>query len=269
MDVCFISIICWFDGGLAFVLDGWYVVDQTEVGIVKTFGKIESEPVEPGLHFKMPIVQSVVKMNTYEKTVDMTQKQGNAIKALTAEGLPVVIDLSIQYKIDPGKAPELYGDIKNPESWMTSRILARVRDVIAQYKVEDLYTDKRTEVQEKIATAIQKEFDNKGIIITATLIRNIDLPDQVERSIEQKLKAKQEAEKMTFEVQKARLEAEKKIVEAQGQANATEIMAKAIRENPEILEYKKLEVLEKMASNDNKVFVVPGSNDLILNMDSK
>jgi len=228
--------------------------------------KINQEPVGAGLHFKLPVVQSVVKMNTYEKTLDMTQKQGNAIKALTAEGLPVVIDISIQYKINPNKAPELYATIKNPESWMTSRIRAKVRDIIAQYTVEDLYTDRRTEVQEKIASAVQKEFDSKGIMITATLIRNIDLPDQVEGAIEQKLRAKQEAEKMRFEVQKARLEAEKKIVEAQGQANATEIMAKAIRKNPEILEYKKLEVLEKLAENNNKVFVVPGSNDLLLNV---
>jgi len=81
--------------GISFALDGWYIVDETEVGIVKTFGKINQEPVGAGLHFKLPVVQSVVKMNTYEKTLDMTQKQGNAIKALTAEGLPVVIDISI------------------------------------------------------------------------------------------------------------------------------------------------------------------------------
>ncbi|UXM84050.1 SPFH domain-containing protein [Methanococcus aeolicus] len=253
----------------ASLFSSYYIIDSTEVGIVKTFGKVNPEPVESGIHFKIPIVQDVVRMNIYEKNMDMVENNGNAVKVLTREGLPVVIDLSVQYKINPKYAPELYLSVKNPEPWMTSRIRAKVRDIISEYSTDELYGEKRTEVQQKINTEIDKEFNDKGIIVTAVLIRNIDLPQQVEQAIERKMKSKQEAEQMKYEVQRAKTEAEKKIVEAQGQANATRILAKAIRENPEILEYKKLDALKEMASNDNKVFIVPSSNDLILNVDNK
>ena len=85
----------------ALLSSSYYIIDSTEVGIVKTFGKVSLEPVESGIHFKIPIVQDVVTMNIYEKNMDMVENNGNAVKVLTREGLPVVIDLSVQYKIDP------------------------------------------------------------------------------------------------------------------------------------------------------------------------
>ena len=189
--------------GIAFAVDGWFIIDQTEVGVLKTFGKVESDPVSPGLHVKLPIIQSVYRMPVYEKTISMTQLNGNAVKALTKEGLPVVIDISIQYKVNPSYAPKIYSEVRNPEQWMTPRVRAKVRNVISTYTVEDLYTDKREEVQQKIQAELSKEFDNKGIIITAALVRNIELPKQVEGAIEAKLKAIQDQEKLVFEVEKA------------------------------------------------------------------
>ena len=116
------------------------VIDQTEVGVVKILGKVQKEPLQPGLHFVTPIITEVVRMPTYEKTMEMVGEEH--IKALTSEGLPVFFDMAVQYKIDPMKAPEVYSTLKNYEVWMESRIRAHARDIVAQFRADDLYTEK-------------------------------------------------------------------------------------------------------------------------------
>ena len=91
-------------------------------------------------------------MPIYEKTIEMIHQ--DSIKALTNEGLPVTFDLAIQYRIDPTKADEVYSKLRDYEVWMRNRIRAKVRDIIANYKAEDLYTSKREEVQ----TRFEKTF---------------------------------------------------------------------------------------------------------------
>ncbi|ADC65494.1 band 7 protein [Ferroglobus placidus DSM 10642] len=231
------------------------VIDQTEVGVVKIFGRVQEKPLHPGLHFVTPFVTEVVRMPVYEKTMEMIGEKH--IKALTSEGLPVFFDMAIQYKVVPEKAPEVYSTLKNYEIWMESRIRAHIRDIIAQYKAEDLYTENRELIQADIERRLDEEFRPYGILITAVLIRNIDLPESVERAIQAKIEAKQEAERMQFIVQKERLEAERKKVEAQGIAEANRIIGESLRNNPEYIQWYYLQVLDDFAKSGNSVILVP------------
>ncbi|WP_052312087.1 SPFH domain-containing protein [Archaeoglobus sulfaticallidus] len=106
------------------------------------------------------------------------------IKALTSEGLPVYFDMAVQYKIDPSKAPQVYSTLKNYELWMEIRIRSHARDIVAQYKAEDLYIQKRGFIQSDFEKRLDEEFRPYGIIITADLIRNIDLPETAEQAIQ-------------------------------------------------------------------------------------
>ncbi len=237
------------------------VIDQTEVGVVKVLGKVQDEPLQPGLHFVTPFITEVVRMPTYEKTMEMVGERH--IKALTSEGLPVFFDMAVQYKIDPMKAPQVYSTLKNYEVWMESRIRAHARDIVAQYKAEDLYTEKREFIQSDFEKRLDDEFRPYGILITAVLIRNIDLPESVERAIQAKIEAKQEAERMQFIVQKEELEAKRKEVEAQGIAKANQIIGESLRNNPEYVQWYYLQVLDAFAkSENNAVIVVPVPSSL-------
>ncbi|MBE8538811.1 SPFH domain-containing protein [Geoglobus acetivorans] len=238
-----------------FLASSLVVIDQTEVGVVKILGKVQDEPLQPGLHVVTPFITEVVRMPTYEKTMEMVGEQH--IKALTSEGLPVYFDMAVQYKIDPLKAPEVYSTLKNYEVWMESRIRAHARDIVAQYKAEDLYTEKREFIQSDFERRLDDEFRPYGILITAVLIRNIDLPESVEKAIQAKIEAKQEAERMQFVVQKEELEAERKEVEAQGIARANQIIGESLRNNPEYIQWYYLQVLDDFAKGDASVIVVP------------
>ena len=231
------------------------VIDQTEVGVVKILGKVQDAPLQPGMHFVTPFITEIVRMPTYEKTMELVGEQH--IKALTSEGLPVYFDMAIQYKIDPNQAPKVYSTLKNYEVWMESRIRAHARDIVAQYKAEDLYTEKREFIQTDFERRLDEEFKPYGIIITAVLIRNIDLPESVEKAIQAKIEAKQEAERMQFIVQKERLEAQRKQVEAEGIAKANQIIGESLRNNPEYIQWYYLQVLHDFATSSNSVVIIP------------
>lgn len=235
---------------------GVVVIDQTEVGVVKVLGKVQPDPLPPGLHIVMPFVTQVIKMPTYERTIEFVKDR--SIKALTSEGLPVTFDVAIQYKVEPSKAPEVYSKLKNYEQWMVNRIRSHARDIIAQYKAEDLYTMARTTVQSELEKRLVDEFEPYGIHVTAVLIRNVELPESVVKSIEAKIQAKQEAERMQFLVEKERLEAERKQVEAEGIAKANQIIGESLRKNPEYIQWYYMQALQKFAeSQNNAIILVP------------
>lgn len=232
------------------------IIDQTEVGVVKILGKVQPDPLQPGLHFVRPFITEVVRMPTYEKTLELVGEKH--IKALTSEGLPVYFDMAVQYKIDPNRVPEVYTTLKNYEVWMENRIRAHARDIVAKYKADDLYTEKREFVQSEFEKRLYEEFEPYGIIITAVLIRNIDLPETVENAIQAKIQAKQEAERMQYIVQKEKLEAERKKVEAEGIAKANQIIGESLRRNPEYVQWYYLQVLKQFAeSQNNAIIIVP------------
>lgn len=215
--------------GIVLLLASVVIIDQTEVGVVKTFGQV-SGTMGAGIHLVIPFVQEVVRMPTFQKTIDFSGDQ--RILALSNEGLDVSFDMAIQYAVNPAMAEKVYTDLKDPEAWMHSRVRAKARDIVASYKVESLYTGaERQAVQTKFESELDKEFEQYGIVMKAVLIREVKLPDSVVASIQSKISAKQDAERMEFVIQKETLEKDRKIIEAQGISQANEIIASSITEN--------------------------------------
>lgn len=232
------------------------IIDSTEVGVVKVLGKVQDEELTEGLHIVTPFVTEVIRMPIYEKSMELVGEKH--IKALTTEGLPVYFDMAVQYKIDPNKASDVYKSLKNYEVWMENRIRAKARDIIAQYKADDLYTEHRSAVQAEFEREIAAEFEPYGIIITAVLIRNIDLPESVENAIQAKIQAKQEAERMQFIVQKEKLEAERKKIEAEGIAEANKIIGQSLERNPMYLQWYYLKTLQELEGKEgDKIIIMP------------
>ncbi|WP_236609664.1 prohibitin family protein [Archaeoglobus sulfaticallidus] len=241
--------------GAAVALSSVVVIDSTEVGVVKELGVVKDEELTEGLHIVKPFITEVIRMPIYEKTLEMVGERH--IKALTSEGLPVYFDMAVQYKINPTKASDVYKSLKNYEVWMESRIRAHARDMVAQYKAEDLYTEGRTKIQGDFEKKLSEEFEPYGIIITAVLIRNIDLPQSVESAIEAKIQAKQEAERMQFVIQKEELEKQRKIIEAQGIAEANKIIAESITD-----EYLAWYWIQNLDKHNSVIYVPIGENGI-------
>ena len=184
-------------------------IDAGTIGVQSLFGKVSSNVLETGLNFVNPLVEVIVfdtKTQNYTMSAAVAegdQSGDDAIRVLSADGLEVVIDLTVLYKILPTSAPTIYKEIGRDYKDKIVRPLARtrIRDNAVYYDAVSLYSKKRDEFQDRIYKTIDKDFKDRGLILEQLLIRNIDLPESVKKTIESKINAEQDAQKMEFVLQ--------------------------------------------------------------------
>ena len=250
-------------------------VDAGFVGVKILFGKVQDSPLRSGLNMVNPLMQvTEIDIRTQNYTMsgvhDEGQKSGDdAIKVLTADGLEVTIDLSVLYRVNPDETPRLIKEIGiNYEDKIVRPITrTRIRDNSVYYDAISLYSTKRDEFQARIFKNIENDFKSRGLILENLLVRNITLPASVKATIEQKINAEQEAQKMQFVLQKERQEAERKRVEAQGISDYQRIISMSLSERQ--LQYEQIKAMRELAGSTNsKIIVMPSKGSPII-LDAK
>lgn len=242
-------------------------IQPGEVGVKTLFGQIQSGILTEGLNFINPLVEvKRFDVRTQNYTMSGVHDEGakvgdDAIRVLTADGLEVVIDLSVLYHIVPDKAPEILRNIGGREV-ITDKIIrpmarTKIRDNAVYYDAIALYSTKRDEFQQKIFQNIEKDFTSRGIVLENILIRNISLPESVKLTIESKINAEQESQKMRFVLDKERQEAERKRVEAQGIADYQRILTSTLTDK--LLQYEQIKAQRELATSANAKVVVMGA----------
>jgi regulator of protease activity HflC (stomatin/prohibitin superfamily) len=247
-------------------------IDAGQVGVQKLFGKVQSDVLGSGLHFINPAVE-VIKLDTKTQNYTMSgvQDEGHktgddAIRVLSADGLEVTIDLSVLYRVVPNDAPKLLSETgENYEDKIVRPITrTRIRDNAVYYDAVALFSTKRDEFQQRIFKTIETDFKVRGLLLENLLVRNIALPQSVKTTIEQKINAEQDAQKMQFVLQKEKQEAERKRVEAQGIADYQRIISESLTDKQ--LQYESIKAQLEIAKSPNtKVIIMgKGSNPVIL-----
>jgi regulator of protease activity HflC (stomatin/prohibitin superfamily) len=242
-------------------------IQPGEVGVKTLFGQIQGGTLTEGLNFINPLVEvKRFDVRTQNYTMSAVHDEGNrsgddAIRVLTADGLEVVIDLSVLYHIIPDKAPDILRNIGGREV-ITDKIIrpmarTKIRDNAVFYDAIALYSTKRDEFQQKIFQNIEKDFAVRGIVLENILIRNISLPESVKLTIESKINAEQESQKMRFVLDKERQEADRKRVEAQGIADYQRIITSTLTDK--LLQYEQIKAQKELATSPNAKVVVMGS----------
>lgn len=256
--------------GPAFIVIGiltscFKVVQPGEVGVKTLFGKVDNNVLYSGLNFVNPLVDVTtfdVKTQTYTMSADHDEGQikgDDAIRILTADGLEVVIDLSVLFNVKSSEAPRILREIGKDYLDKIVRPVARtaIRDNAVSYDAVSLYSTKRDEFQNKIFNTIEKSFASRGLQLQQLLIRNISLPASVKATIESKINAEQDAQKMTFVLQKEKQEAERKRVEAQGIADYQKILSTGLSEKQ--LQYESIQAQKAIATSPNTKVIIMGS----------
>lgn len=249
-------------------------IDAGQVGVISLFGNVSDRALNAGLNFVNPLADVTefdVKTQNYTMSAsrDEGQKQGDdAIRVLTADGLEVVIDLTVLYRLVPDDAPRIYRLIGTDYTDKIVRPITRtrIRDNAVYYDAVALYSTRRDEFQTRIYKTIEADFKARGLLLEQLLIRNIDLPTSVKKTIESKINAEQDAQKMQFVLQKERQEAERKRVEAQGIADYQKILSTGLSDKQ--LQYEQIKAQRELAASPNAKIVImggKGSLPLILN----
>jgi len=248
-------------------------VEPGQVGVQKLFGKVNNNILESGLNIINPLVKVVmfdVRTENYTMSgvTDEGTKQGDdAIRVLSADGLEVIVDLTVLYKVIPSEAPRILKEVGTDYRNVLVRPICRtkIRDNAVYYDAVALYSTKRDEFQARIFSTIETNFKDRGLMLEQLLVRNITLPASVRATIETKINAEQDAQKMTFVLQKERQEAERKRVEAQGIADYQKILSTGLSDK--LLQYEMIKAIT-VSPNAKLIFMTNGKNLPIL-VDSK
>lgn len=288
------------------------VINSGEMGIKSTTGKYDPNPLEPGLHFFIPFVQKIGIIDTRVRQINYASLEGtnenlgmssgvlnkNSISVLDSRGLPVSIDVTVQYRLNPFQVPQTIAVWSlNWENKIIDPVVRDVvRSVVGRYTAEELPTNRNaiaTQIEEGIRASIEAQ-PNEPVELRAVQLREIILPAKVKEQIERVQIAKQEAERAKYEVERANQEALKKAALAEGEANATIISARgkasavkieadaqaysnkeiAKSLNSSLLDLKQIETQKEFnealkVNQDAKIFLTPGGSVPNIWLDTK
>ena len=259
-------------GGILILIFGFFTsavkqIDAGKVGVQSLFGQVQGRVLPSGLNVVNPLIDvSTFDTRTQNYTMsavhDEGKKQGDdAIRVLTADGLEVVIDLTVLYRIIPSEAPKILREI-GPEPEYVDKIVrpvtrTKIRDNAVYYDAVALYSTKRDEFQTRIFKDIEANFKLRGMFLEQLLVRNINLPTSVKLTIESKINAEQDAQKMQFVLQKQKQEAERMRVEAQGIADYQQILSAGLSDRQ--LQYEMIKAQKDIAVSPNtKIIIMNG-----------
>jgi len=247
-------------------------IDAGKVGVKSLYGSVQPDILESGLHLINPLLDVTdFDIQTQNYTMSAVHNEGaqegdDAIRVLSNDGLEVVIDLTVLYRIIPADAPKIFKQIgvNYNDKIVRPVTRTRIRDNAVYYDAVALYSTKRNEFQQRIFANIEADFKARGLVLEQLLIRNINLPASVKATIESKINAEQEAQKMTFVLQKEKQEAERKRVEAQGIADYQRIISMGLTDKQ--LQYEQIKAQKEIATSPNTkiIFMGKGSAPVIL-----
>jgi regulator of protease activity HflC (stomatin/prohibitin superfamily) len=231
----------YFIGGLVVVilLFGTYVtIPSGFCGVMTTFGAASQKVLAPGLHFKMPFVQGIVKMNVQVQKNQLTEH------AASLDLQDVETTVATNWNINNSDASWIYQQI-GMEDVLNDRIIQPVvsnaiKAVVAHYNAEDL-VEKRDQVRGQIEDLIRKNLKpyHVNVDVDGVSITNFSFSPDYERAIEQKQVAQQRAQQAEYELQQAKVEAERQIAQAQGQAQAQKLLQQTL--TPQLIQQQAIQ----------------------------
>ena len=230
------------------------VVEDGEVGVSKSFGSINDEPVGQGVAVVVPVARQIERWNV------KLQELKETANVPSSEGLIVGLDTSLLYEFEAERAPEIRKTVGSERQTRDRLVIPyfrnAVRDVVAGYPVKNIYAESgRKEIAAKIREFLRENLGPRGINVVDVLLRDVQLPARFKESIEAKLTAEQRVQQKQFELEQARKEAEIEVARAKGAAEAQKIIRETLSDS--YLQYLWIQTLNE---NPNVIYVATEAN---------
>lgn len=224
---------------LSMLIGGIRIVDETEVGVVKTFGEV-SGTIDSGLNFVNPLTQTV---SMYDLRIHVRDAE---FASYTKDAQPLTAAIEYQYALDAAAAEDVareYGSYEIMETKLGNVVEEKAKIVFARYSAMTLL-ENRSNLSMEVAAEVQALEDLFDVTFTTVVVKDIDFSDAFEASVEAKMTAEQaalkaEQDKKTAVIQAeqkkevAAIEAEAAIAAAKGEAEALEITRQALENMPD------------------------------------
>ncbi len=234
----------------------FYTIKSNERAVIfkKFSGGLDKQDIkQPGFHFKSPwndLHVYDVSENQAEETMDVLEKNG----------LSIQVDISVRFHPRYDKIGEIHETFTRDyvNRLVVPEVRSTVRQVMGRFTAEEIYSTKRSEVEQAIITETGNVLgnENNNIQMKALLIRSINLPEKIKTAIESKLQQEQEALAYRFRLDREKSEAERKRIAAEGESNANKIINNSL--TTALLKMRGIEATLKLAESPNAKVVVIG-----------
>ncbi|MFC0216215.1 prohibitin family protein [Paenibacillus chartarius] len=255
-------------GGIAVVaaliigFSGFSTVEFGHVGLYKTFGKLSDNVLNPGVHFKIPFVQSIIQVNT------QVTKAETDTSASSKDLQPVSTHVVVNYSVDKAAVFNLMNNIgANYDTVIISPAIQEiVKEVTAKYAAEDLIA-KRDVVSNEVHDLLTKRLARYNLVVNDINIVNFKFSDAFNASIEAKQVAQQQALKAENDLKRVQIEAQQKVAQAQAEAEALKLKKQEV--TPDLIMLKQIEIQEEaIAKWDGKLPNVTGGTVPFIDVES-
>ncbi len=250
-----------------------FTVDEREKVIVLRLGKIDRADFEPGLHFKIPLIEKVRKFDARILTLDAPPE-----RYLTAEKKNVNVDAFVKWRV---LDPSLYytamsGDQSRANLRISQIIKQELRDQFGRRTIQDVVSGERDQVMDILTAGIKQQASDFGIEVIDVRIKRIDLPEEVSTSVYRRMEAErtrvakdlrskgaEAAEKIRADADRRRTVlvaqsyGESERIRGEGDAKAAEIYASAYQRDSEFYDfYRSLLAYQQSFREQNNVMVL-------------
>lgn len=276
MNKKLISVIVFFAIITAVLAASLFTVDETEQAIVTQLGEFVRDVNQPGLHFKIPLIQ---KVRRFEARV--LEYDAEAKPIITQDKKHLVIDNYARWKIiDPLKFYKTARNESGAQSLLDDIIYSEMRAEIARHTLTEIVSVNRKQIMDKVAEQCNRKAFDYGIQVIDVRIKRADLPQEVTGSVFDRMKAERQRiakkyrsegeekalkimadadKKKTILLADAYEQAEK--LEGEGDAEAIKIYADAFEQDSEFYSFvRTLEVYEK-ALDKETTLVLPSDSE--------
>lgn len=221
--LCAICVI-----GFIFIPWSFHTVDQSEVAVVKSLGKIKNTR-DAGTYFDFWVLNSYTKYSTKVQEVTLEDM------AYSSDAQQMTLAIKFQYQIMPDKIKEIttqYGNLTTLEARITPTVRDKVKGVCSSLTAMEIIAQRETLSAKAFESVREALGTGYHVNITSVAITNIDFSDQFETAVEEKMIAEQNALKAEYEneakVAKAEADAKAKLLEAEAQAEANKLLQNSI-----------------------------------------
>lgn len=253
---------------LVLLFGSWVVIGPQERGVKVRLGVVEGM-LTPGFHFKLPLFDSITKMDV--RTQTLTATKDAPLTAASNDLQDTRLAVVVNYHINPTDVVDIYQQYGDADTYYNSivgpLIVSTLKAVASQYTAAD-QIQKRQEMSDKALTALTAAFSDKNVTIEKADITDIAFSDSFTQAIEAKVTAVQNAEAAQNKLAQVQAEAQQTVAKAEADAKAIQIQAQAINSQGGA-DYVALQAISKWDGHYPDTYLGSASSLPIINIGTK
>ena len=274
------TVLIFFTIALSFLgLNSLFTMDERQQGLVLQFGEPKRVIQTSGLHFKLPLIQNVVRYDVRILEYDLPIEE-----VIAVDKKRMLIDSFTRFKItDPLEFYKTVGTESSVRNRLNSNVISSLRRVVGRVTLEELLSEERSNIMENIKVEVNNEASRFGIEVVDVRIRRADLPEAnsqaiYERMISERVREAKEFRAKGSEIaQKIRAEADKErtvilaeatkkseILRGEGESQSVNIYANAFQQDPEFYSfYRSMQAYGNVLGEDGTTMILSPDSEFL------